>query len=333
MEKSSEEKKVYGDILGQEKEYQLSETPDFILSTLKRDNIEFSNLKKNFEPQIKNEWLNLKNGIQQFASTLKDTANTINQNTEIKQQIRGIRITRSFNNLGESQSRIKIAMEEMIHRVTEIVNWIEKQMDHNSTAQKVVSEYDELKKKFNANKKSKQIEKKLSEKHTELITVQEKYEEYRVHFYHYFALYWLNALFYYHLKCLEESNKTFIKFKADCKEIGEIEDIKRSLDVWVKDKDLSSYFPEKSQKEISEAAFQKSNQLPPSNKTKTLSEKNSQNSQTSQTNSHSKVKPPINTKESYDNLKIPSKKIVRSSYDKENVSKDGQNKKLSTVKI
>ena len=36
---------------------------------------------------------------------------------------------------------------------------------------------------------------------------------------------------------------------------GEIEDIKRSLDVWVKDKDLSSYFPEKSQKEISEAAF------------------------------------------------------------------------------
>jgi len=50
MEKSSEEKKVYGDILGQEKEYQLSETPDFILSTLKRDNIEFSNLKKNFEP-------------------------------------------------------------------------------------------------------------------------------------------------------------------------------------------------------------------------------------------------------------------------------------------
>ena len=84
MEKSSEEKKVYDDILNQEKEYQLSQTPEFILSTLKRDNIEFVNLKKNFEPQIKNEWLNLKNGIQQFASTLKDTANTINQNTEIK---------------------------------------------------------------------------------------------------------------------------------------------------------------------------------------------------------------------------------------------------------
>ena len=95
-----------------------------------------------------------KNGIQQFATTLKDTANTVSQNTEVKQQIRGIRVTRSFNNLGESQSRIKIAVEEMIHRVTEIINWIEKQLDHNSTAQKVVTEYDELQKKFNANKKS-----------------------------------------------------------------------------------------------------------------------------------------------------------------------------------
>jgi len=102
---------------------------------------------------------------------LKDTANTINQNTEIKQQIRGIRITRSFNNLGESQSRIKIAMEEMIHRVTEIVNWIEKQMDHIALLKRLYLNMMNSKKKFNANKKSKQIEKKLSEKHTELITV------------------------------------------------------------------------------------------------------------------------------------------------------------------
>ena len=206
---SNEKDTLYENILDQEKEYVLDQTPEFILATLKKDNQEYLKLRKNFEPLTQNEWLNLQNGIQQFAATLKDTVNSVNQNTEMSEQVRGVRITRSFNNLSESQGRVKQATEEMIHRVKEIINWIEKQVGHNSYAQKVTQEYEELKTKSTTNN-STQVEKRFLEKQTELVKVLEKYEEYRIHFYHYFALYWLNALFYYHLKCLEESNKTFI---------------------------------------------------------------------------------------------------------------------------
>lgn len=96
--------------------------------------------------------------------------------------------------------------------------------------------------------------------------VLERYEECRVQFYHYFSLYWLNAILFYHIKSLEEGNKAFKCLKNDCRAIGELEDVKNCLAKWVpKDRieELDKIFPTSNKDDLDTTTeFIKTNKLP-----------------------------------------------------------------------
>ena len=174
-------------------EYELDQSPEFILATLQKDRSEYEKFKKELNPLAKKEWPDLFKSIKQFSKTLKQGVNT-------EDMARGMRINRSLVNLSDSQDRVGSSVQEMISRVSEIMHWIDKQLEHNSRAQKTCEEYQKLELSIQNKKQGKSVIKAFEIKQKELIKILDKYEEYRIHFYHYFALYWLNAVFYYHLK-------------------------------------------------------------------------------------------------------------------------------------
>jgi len=104
--------------LNNEYEYDLIDSPDTILKTLRKDNSEYEKLKKQIEPMTRNQWPQLQKGIQQFHQSLDAVTNCPK---------RGQRIINTLLSLSEGQIRIKNSAKEMVNRVVEIIDWIHKQ--------------------------------------------------------------------------------------------------------------------------------------------------------------------------------------------------------------
>lgn len=219
-------------------EFELCIEPEEIIIRLKEDNVELKKIQKMFTDLSKVSYSKLYKSQDSLVNVF------INYD-ETSKEIRGLAIKNNFQNLKECFDVVKTTVSQMSQRNTDLTKWIDKQIEDNQKSLKLAEDF----KKYDQDlKKAQESGSKGTgccgsgvaptqaghfNKEKELINTLEFYEENRSNFYHYFALYWLNSVFYHHSKCLDESNKCFIGFKQTHKEISKEADIDQSIKVWI----------------------------------------------------------------------------------------------------